>query len=251
VSYQVRITGGIEPFSWTATGLPPGLTINPTTGLITGTKPPNAAATNTAIKVTVVDKNLKSATATFQLNWKVAVQFPNSTTPIALTKGTLYTGDVIGYGGTPPYTWSAKDMPSELAINSTGRVTGTVTGTTRYLVTLNVADSKGVTNSTLVPVNVTATSGLRITGPSFDPKVWTADLTSVKDTPVTNFPELTATGGTGTLTWTQDKLPPGMKLTGNKITGTPKTAGTYLVTLTVTDANKAQSVFMFVWTVTG
>ena len=251
VSYQVPLTGGLAPFTWTATGLPAGLSINSTTGLITGTKPVNAPATNTAIKVTVVDKNSKSATATFQLNWKVAVQFPNSTTPIALDKDAQYTGNVIGYGGTAPYTWSAADMPSGLTIDSAGKVTGKVSGTTRYVVKLTVTDSKGVTNSTLVPVNVSATTGLRVTSPSFDPKVWTPDLTSVKGTAVTNFPALAATGGTGTLTWSQDGLPPGMTLSGGKITGTPTTAGTYRVVLTVTDANKAQSVFMFVWTVTG
>ncbi|MFF5231837.1 putative Ig domain-containing protein [Dactylosporangium sp. NPDC000521] len=251
VSYQVPLTGGIGPFTWTATGLPSGLSINSTTGLITGTKPASAAATNTAIKVTAVDKNGKSATATFQLNWKVAVQFPNSTTPIALDKDAQYTGNVIGYGGTAPYTWSASDMPSGLSIDSAGKVTGKVSGTTRYLVKLNVTDSKGVTNSTLVPVNVSATTGLRVTSPSFDPKVWTPDLTSVKGTAVTNFPTLAATGGTGALTWAQDGLPPGMTLSGGKITGTPTTAGTYRVVLTVTDGSKAQSVFMFTWTVTG
>ena len=250
VSYQVPLTGGLAPLTWTATGLPPGLSINPTTGLITGTKTTTAPATNTAIKVTVVDKNQKSATATFQLNWKVAVQFPNSTTPIALDKDAQYTGNVIGYGGTAPYTWSAENMPSGLSIDSAGKVTGKVSGTTRYLVKLVVTDSKGVTNSTLVPVNVTATTGLRVTAPSFDPKVWTPDLTSKKDTAVTNFPTLTATGGTGSLTWTQSGLPAGMTLSGTRITGTPTAAGTYPVTLTVTDGSGTKAVFMFVWTVT-
>ena len=160
VSYQVPLTGGLAPLVWTATGLPPGLVINSATGVITGTKTPVAAATNSAIKVTVLDKNEKTATATFQWNWKVAVQFPNAATPIALTKGALYTGNVQGFGGTAPYTWSAENMPNGLTLSSAGVVSGTVSGSTRYLVTLKVADSKGVTNSTLVPVNVTATSGL-------------------------------------------------------------------------------------------
>lgn len=249
VSYQVPLTGGIAPFTWTATGLPSGLAINPSTGLITGTKTASASATNTAIKVTVVDKNQKTATATFQLNWKVAVQFPNATTPIALVKDTQYTGNVVGYGGTAPYTWSAENMPSGLSIDSAGRVTGKVSGTTRYLVKLIVADSKGVTNSTLVPVNVTATTGLRVTSPSFDPKVWTPDPVSPKGTAVT-FPPLAATGGTGALTWSQAGLPTGVTLSGTKISGTPTTAGTYPVTLTVADGSGTRSVFMFIWTVT-
>ena len=235
VSYQVPLTGGVGPFSWSATGLPSGLTLDASTGLITGTTTP---ATNATIRVTVVDRNQKTATATFSLK-----------TPIAVEKDKAYSGSVQGYGGTPPYTWTGADMPTGLSINAAGTVSGTVSGSTRYLVTLKATDSKGVTVSNLVPVNVTATSGLRVTSPSFDPKVWTPDLTSKKDTTVT-FPDLAATGGTGSLKWAQAGLPTGLTLSGNKITGKPTVPGTYPVTLTVTDGSGTKSVFMFVWTVT-
>ena len=36
---QMQATGGSGSYTWSATGLPPGLTIDPTTGLITGTAP--------------------------------------------------------------------------------------------------------------------------------------------------------------------------------------------------------------------
>ncbi|GAA3223957.1 putative Ig domain-containing protein [Dactylosporangium siamense] len=250
VAYQVPMTGGIAPNTWTATGLPAGLVINPTTGVISSTKTPMAAAANSSVKVTVVDANKKTTNATFQWNWKVAVQFPNPSTPIALTKGTYYSGQVMGYGGAAPYTWAADNMPTGLAIDSAGTVSGTMNGTTRYLVTLKITDKNGVTNSTLVPVNVSTTTGLRVTSPSFvETAIWKPDLTSVKGTAI-SYPTLAATGGTGTVTWAQTGLPGGVTLSGTKISGTPTTAGTYPVTLTATDGGGAKSVFMFVWTVT-
>lgn len=52
-SVQVTVSGGFAPFTWGATGLPPGLTMN-ANGLITGT--PTAAGTGTAT-VTATDVN--------------------------------------------------------------------------------------------------------------------------------------------------------------------------------------------------
>ena len=56
-------SGGVPPYSWTATGLPPGMTINSTTGVISGT--PTTAGTYN-ITVTVTD----SASGTSQLFMK-------------------------------------------------------------------------------------------------------------------------------------------------------------------------------------
>jgi hypothetical protein len=79
----------------------------------------------------------------------------------------------------------------------------------------------------------------------------TPDRTNVKSTAITAL-AMTASGGTTPYTWTATNLPPGLTFSGstNKITGTPTTAGSYPVTLTVTDKVGARSIFMFVWTIT-
>ncbi|MET7424669.1 putative Ig domain-containing protein [Dactylosporangium sp. NPDC005555] len=254
VSYQVPLTGGIGPYAWTATGLPSGLSINATTGLVTGTTTATGATSKATVTVKVTDKNLKTHSATFTWNTKVAVQFPNATTPIALTKGTLYNGTVSAYGGTGSYTWSAKDMPPGLTLSPSGAVTGAVSGASRYLVTLTVTDSSGASGSTLVPVNVTTPATpagqLQVTTPSFAGSS-KPDLTNAKGTAVTALSPA-ASGGTTPYTWAADGLPAGLTFstTTNKVTGTPTTAGVHPVTLTVTDKNGGKAVFMFIWTIT-
>ncbi|GAB3860246.1 hypothetical protein GCM10027610_100860 [Dactylosporangium cerinum] len=248
VAYQVPMTGGVGPNTWTATSLPAGLVIDPATGVISSTKTPMAAAANSSVKVTVVDANKKTTAATFQWNWKVAVQYPNASTPIVLAKDSSYPGQVLGFGGTPPYTWSADIMPPGLTLNATtGAVSGKVTGTTRYLVTLKVTDSKGVTNSTLVPVTITD-SGLRVTSPPFNSK---PDLSSAKGKTF-SLPALGAAGGTAPYKWTATGMPTGVTFntTTYQFEGSPTTVGSSTVTLTVTDKVGATSVYMFVWTVT-
>ncbi|WP_433209588.1 putative Ig domain-containing protein [Dactylosporangium sp. CS-047395] len=250
VSYQVPVVGGTAPYTWSAaTGLPTGLNFNATTGVITGSSSVDGAAAASRVTVNVTDKFGQTATKTFTWNTRVAVRYPNSTTPIALVQGDAYTGDVQAWGGTKPYTFSVTNMPTGLSISPAGRVTGTLTSGTRYLVTLTVTDANRVSNSTLVPVNVTVKTGLRVTTPSLT----APDKSSPKGTQLTFNPA--ATGGTGTLAWTAAGLPPGLTLAAGTgaITGTPSTPGTYTVTLTVTDSatpTKATSTFAFTWTIT-
>jgi hypothetical protein len=246
VAYQVPLTGGTPKLTWTATGLPSGLSIDPATGIIKGTTTATGAAAVATVTVGVTDSFGRKSSATFKWNTKVALQYPNSTTPIALTKGSAYTGSVSAFGGSGSYTFSSPNMPTGLSISPAGLVTGTLNSGTRYLVTLNVRDSNGVTNTATVPVNVTVNSGLRVTAPSLT----APDKSSAKSTALTYT--LAATGGTTPYTWAAQNLPTGLTLTAGTgvITGTPSAAGVFVVNLTVTDKTGAVSAFAFTWTIT-
>src|SRR5450756_1885525 len=95
-------TGGTTPYTWSNVGaLPTGLTLDGSTGLISGT--PTLASTFN-FSVTVADS--ASHTATANLSIKV-----NSSVPLAIlttsplpdaTSGTPYTFTLSATGGTPP-----------------------------------------------------------------------------------------------------------------------------------------------------
>ncbi|HEU5109373.1 MAG TPA: Ig domain-containing protein [Micromonosporaceae bacterium] len=63
---QMTATGGTSPYTWSATGLPTGLSINPSTGLISGTVTQYAAYT---VTVTAVDTAGRAGSA--QFGWRV------------------------------------------------------------------------------------------------------------------------------------------------------------------------------------
>ncbi|WP_078656464.1 putative Ig domain-containing protein [Kitasatospora aureofaciens] len=79
VSLQINASGGTAPLSYRASGLPAGLSINSSTGLISGTV---STAGSSTVTVTVTDAAGKSATTSF--GWTVAGSGGGSCTPAQL-----------------------------------------------------------------------------------------------------------------------------------------------------------------------
>jgi hypothetical protein len=104
----LAVNGGTTPYVWTATGLPGGLAIDPTTGTISGT--PTAAipgGTTVTIKATDAATPAESITSspTIRIGSVIAI------TPLTLPAGTIGTpysvqlnasGGIPGYGFGPP-----------------------------------------------------------------------------------------------------------------------------------------------------
>jgi prepilin-type N-terminal cleavage/methylation domain-containing protein len=247
VSLPITLSGGLAPASWTAVGLPAGLTINASTGVISGTAPATVQATPQTATITVVDKGLKTATTTF--TWRVLTPVTlGSPGPQAASKGDTVNfplGALAG-GGQTPYTWKATGLPPGLSLNaSTGTVSGTIGAGTRYLVAIDVTDSAGGTAAIVVPLSVSVSSGLRVTAPN----PASPDRTSTVGSTVTLT--ATATGASGQV-WSATGLPPGLSINSSTgaIGGKPTTAGTYVTTLTVTGAGPSVANLMLNWTVT-
>lgn len=95
VSVPVTATGGRAPYAFTASGLPAGLAINPSTGAITGT--PTAAATST-VTVTVRDAGTPATTDTAAFTLTVTgggttpTPNPSTCTGASVSAGTLNAG---------------------------------------------------------------------------------------------------------------------------------------------------------------
>ena len=66
VSLQMSATGGTAPYTWSATGLPAGLSINSSTGRITGTP-----STVNTYSVTVTARDTGSRTGTASFSWAI------------------------------------------------------------------------------------------------------------------------------------------------------------------------------------
>jgi uncharacterized protein (TIGR03437 family) len=235
------LTGGAPPVKWTATGLPSGLTMNSSTGVISGTPATGTATSGTPdnIQVTVTDANGATAQASSTLTVDAALVITTASLPAATLNGPYAPTPAVtlaGSGGTGTgYVWSAQNLPAGLSINaSTGVISGTnVTGATAANVMITLTDSSA--SSITKTFTLTVNPALSITTAS--------PLPSATQNAAFAPPAFAATGGTGALTWTAANLPAGLSLsTAGAISGTPTGTGTTAnVMVTVTDANTAST----------
>jgi len=225
-------SGGKTPLSWsiTAGSLPAGLSLNSSTGIISGI-PTTAGMSNFTVQVT--DSNSATATQVLSINIYPAI----SITTTSLNNGTAsaaYSQTMAATGGKIPYTWgiTAGNLPPGLALNtSTGGISGTPTTSGTYNFTAQVMDANGAPDSK--SLSITIYPELSITTSSL------ADGT----VNLAYSQTLTVSGGGSPYTWSiiVGILPAGVSLNSSTgvISGMPTTAGTSNFTVQVMDANSA------------
>ncbi len=219
-------TGGTTPYTWSATGLPTGLSINASTGVIGGT--PSATGTWSSIIVTVTDARGLAQTKTYSVTIN---PLPSITAPATLpasTQGVAYpTTTINASGGTPTLSWFASGLPAGMSINtSTGAIGGTPTASGTFTVTVTVADVVGVTKSKDYPLTINS-----------PPTIGTTALPEwTQDRPYSTT--VSASSGTPPYTWSATGLPNGLSIgaTNGVISGTTSKTGTFSVTVTITDS---------------
>jgi hypothetical protein len=234
-SSTLSATGGTAPYTFSVaagSSLPPGLTLNSSTGKIGGT--PTAAGTYT-FTMKVVDSKGNSDTATCTL----VVSAP----PLSLqcgtcggnkaTKGALYSVALAATGGTGPYTYSISSgsLPPGVTLSSTGAIGGTPTTVGTYTFTSKVTDSKGKTDTTICTIVVLAPIDLQCGFCGSDKAYKGTALSST----------LRVSGGVGPFTFSivSGSLPAGLTLNSvtGVVSGTPTATGTYTFTSKVVDSN--------------
>ncbi|MFY0408064.1 putative Ig domain-containing protein [Solicola sp. PLA-1-18] len=242
VSLSISSTCGNGPCTYTASGLPSGLSIDSSTGRISGNVASNAVSTT--VRVTATDAAGGTGTSA-AFSWTIN----NAPTAAALDDRTTSRSTAVNVGfagtfsgGTSPYTYSATGLPSGLSINaSTGVVTGTTgTTTTRSSTRITVTDASGQTASAAFTWYV---SNLALSMPSSSIARGSSGQRNLATSPYT-------TGGTTPYSYDVDNLPPGFTLSGTTVSGAGTQRGTWTVVVTVTDSFGASVTTNWSFTVT-
>ena len=221
-SQTLTATGGTGTNTWSlASGtLPAGLSLS-AAGVISGTPTGTGASTFTAQVTDGVQTAQKSLTITVNLVLTITTaSLPNG------VQGTPYSQTLTTTGGTGTNTWSVAtgSLPTGLTLSAAGVISGTPTATGTASFTVQVADGVQTAQKSLT---ITVNAVLTITTSSL--------VTGVQGT--TYSQTLTATGGTGSNTWSlaTGSLPTGLTLSATGvISGTPTATGTTF-TVRVTD----------------
>ncbi len=173
-SQNLAAAGGTPPYSSWLVGsgsLPPGLTLNASTGAITGT-PNSAAGSPYQFGVIVTDSNGAISAAT---NLSITVIQPpvlTIVTPNTLepgTPGAAYFQGFLAAAGTPPYvnwTVTGGTLPPGLTLavasGGSGQLTGTPTTPGSYSFTVQVTDSVNATASGQFSLEINAANTITI-----------------------------------------------------------------------------------------
>jgi hypothetical protein len=143
------ITASNSPTSFGATGLPSGLSISPTSGLISGT-PTMIGTSNVTISATN-----RSGTGTLVLALTVRPSAPIVTSAATATgkRGDAFTYQITASNN--PTSFGGTGLPSGVALNSaTGLISGTLTSAGTFTLTVSATNSGG-TGSRTVTLTVT------------------------------------------------------------------------------------------------
>ncbi|HZS56748.1 MAG TPA: putative Ig domain-containing protein, partial [Bryobacteraceae bacterium] len=237
-SANCTASNGANPYTYSITAgtLPPGLSLNASTGAITGT-PASVGVFSFTVQAT--DNSSPTQTATYATSSFVVlppVLVLTCTAPSSAQAETAYSGSCAASGGTPPYTFSVGSgtLPPGLSFSATGTLVGTPRRSGTYSFSLQVTDSES-------PVQLAAQSLSITVAP---PPLRIATAAAPNGTVGLAYSlTLLARHGAAPYTWaiTSGSLPAGLSLntTAGTITGVSRTAGSSTFTIKVADSSSS------------
>jgi hypothetical protein len=222
-------------YSISAGSLPGGLSLNSSTGVISGTPTSITSASQVfAFTVSVTDGKNAAVTRTFSItitdrapSWSTAATLPTFTRNSAYSTTVVATDDD---GGSISYSITDGSLPTGLSLNSsTGVISGTPTSALAATFTIRATES--------VSGN---TADRQFTMPNASP-VWTTSSLTNAVTQLSYSFQLVATDDSGvapTYSISSGSLPAGFSLSSSGlITGSTSSTSSQNITFRVTDAN--------------
>ncbi|HEV2647165.1 MAG TPA: putative Ig domain-containing protein [Acidobacteriaceae bacterium] len=232
-SETLQATGGNPSYRWSVAGnLPAGLTLNTSTGTITGVPSASGTASFTAM-VNDSSSPAQAASASTAIIVAPSALTINAPSLPPVVAGTAYSQTLQVSGGTAPYRWSVTSgqLAPGLTLNSAGTISGTPTTSGNSSFTATVVDSGSPAQS------ASATTSVAVTATAL---VVTAPALPVRTVGAAYSQAFGVTGGTAPYTWrmTSGSLPAGLTLTpAGVVSGTAQASGTTNFTATVSDSS--------------
>jgi SdrD B-like domain/Putative Ig domain len=246
VTLQVRVSGAGSNVTFSASGLPDGLSLNASTGLISGTIAPTVeSASPYLVTVSATDGTFSNSAAFL---WRVSHLLVVSPGNQDNTVGDAVSLSIaVHHADSDPLTFRASGLPAGLTIHAaTGLIDGTIAqtadGDSPYTVTVTAADASHTASATFIwgvtqPVQVTPPSDQQNTGGD-----------------VVTLPILANSTTEATLNYGAIGLPPGLSIDSSSgviagtIAATANANSPYSVTVMVSDGQHTASQ-TFSWTV--
>ena len=232
-SQTVVASGGSGGYSYSVTSgsLPAGLTLNASSGVISGT-PTTTGSSSFTVQAVDSSANTGSRSYTINIGGAAALTLNPSTLPNGM-QGVVYSQTVTASGGNGAYTYtiSAGALPAGLTLNAgTGVISGTPTGSGQSTFTVHALDSDGNAGARSYTVNI-GTASLTL-----DP----ASLPNGTQG-VAYSQTVVASGGSGGYSYSlaSGSLPAGLTLNASSgvISGTPTATGSSSFTVQAVDSS--------------
>ncbi len=236
---QIQPVGGTPPYHFALSqnaSLPPGLTLDKTTGIISGT-PSTSLPYTDYIYLTISDSAATPATITPFLSLNVQPPLSLQTTSLPdCARGLNYNGSLTIAGGRAPYlvSVSAGALPDGVSISSTAynldfNVTGIPSKDGTFPFTLNVSDSYETPNTAKQNFQIRISDPISISGPGLVNILYNQSYS-------TTFP---VSGGIPPYAWHMSSIPPGFTFdtTTGTLSGTANGGSVTSPNVSVTDSS--------------